>query len=156
MHVMRPPTRMELGRMITARHETEQEFAVSCRSDAVYRSILVAVDQPHATAAAIGVAAQTARRSRGRLTLLASYKAFRITPVFPPALLPVFPSEDELAAAATRRVDRALELVDETIPAAGMIRPGDLNSALIARAACGEHDLIVVGTTNLSYRLSRR
>ena len=119
-------------------------------------SLLVAIEMSCDTDGALKAALQIARRDRSRLTLLASSERPRVPAPFPGMVLPPGRPESELVADASRRLEHALSSVDDEIPVIGIVARGEFVSALVRRAQCAEHDLIVLGTTGWANCLCRR
>jgi nucleotide-binding universal stress UspA family protein len=110
----------------------------------VFRSILVALDGSRSAARALDEAIAIARRDGARLTLIsvAAPPRWRFTS---PYLVP-YPTDADLECEACRIVDEAEALVPDGIPVSTVVRYGCVAKAILDRAACAEHDLIVMGS----------
>jgi nucleotide-binding universal stress UspA family protein len=110
----------------------------------VFRSILVAIDGSPAADAALEEAIDLARTDGARLVLIsvAAPPRWRFTgsPYVP------YPSDDELERAAWDVVRRAEALVPADVAVSSVVRVGSPAAAIVARAAEGGHDLVVIGS----------
>jgi nucleotide-binding universal stress UspA family protein len=118
------------------------------RKEAVFRSILVAVDGAEAAAVALQEAIDLAHSEGARLTLISVAAPPRWLGNGGPYFAPV-PREDELERRAQQIVDDAEALVPEDVPVSTVVRRGSAAKAILQRVESGEHDLVVMGSRGL-------
>ena len=113
----------------------------------MFRSILVALDDSPASAAALEQAIDLARAEGARLTLLTVAVPPRVL-VLGPVVAP-FPSTATLEAEAQELLDRAEARVPDGIPVSTVVRSGPVAKAILDRVECAGHDLVVMGSRGL-------
>ena len=113
----------------------------------MFRSILVALDDSAASAAALDQAIDLARAEGARLTLISVAAPPRWRPAGP--FVPPYPSDAQLEAEARAILDRAEERVPDDVPVATVLRSGLAAREILERADCACHDLIVMGSRGL-------
>jgi nucleotide-binding universal stress UspA family protein len=111
------------------------------------RSILVALDDSPASAAALEQAIDLARAEGARLTLLTVAVPPRVL-VLGPVVAP-YPSTATLEAEAQLLLDRAEARVPDGIPVSTVVRSGPVAKAILDRVECAQHDLVVMGSRGL-------
>jgi nucleotide-binding universal stress UspA family protein len=114
---------------------------------AMFRSILVAIDESEAASAALGEAIDLARSEGARLTLISVAASPRILATGP--YIPPVPTEDELVRRAEEVLARAEALVPEDVPVVTVIRRGAAAEGILERIELGGHDLVVMGSRGL-------
>jgi nucleotide-binding universal stress UspA family protein len=113
----------------------------------VFRSILVALDDTAASAAALDQAIDLARAEGARLTLISVAAPPRWRPAGP--FVPPYPTDAQLEDEARALLDRAEERVPDDVPVATVLRSGLAAKEILKRAECACHDLIVMGSRGL-------
>jgi nucleotide-binding universal stress UspA family protein len=113
----------------------------------VFRSILVALDDSPASAAALEQAIDLARAEGARLTLLTVAVPPRVL-ILGPVVAP-YPSTATLEAEAQEFLDRAEASVPDGIPVSTVVRSGPVAKAILDRVECARHDLVVMGSRGL-------
>jgi nucleotide-binding universal stress UspA family protein len=113
----------------------------------VFRSILVALDDSAASAAALDQAIDLARAEGARLTLISVAAPPRWRPAGP--FVPPYPTDGQLEDEARVILDRAEERVPDDVPVATVLRSGLAAKEILKRADCACHDLIVMGSRGL-------
>jgi len=113
----------------------------------VFRSILVALDDSAASAAALDQAIDLARAEGARLTLISVAAPPRWRPAGP--FVPPYPTDAQLEEDARAILDRAEERVPDDVPVATVLRTGLAAKEILKRADCACHDLIVMGSRGL-------
>ena len=110
----------------------------------MFRSILVALDDSAASAAALDQAIDLARAEGARLTLISVAAPPRWRPAGP--FVPPYPTDAQLELEAREILDRAEERVPDDVPVATVSRSGLAAKEILKRAECACHDLIVMGS----------
>jgi nucleotide-binding universal stress UspA family protein len=113
----------------------------------MFRSILVALDDSPASAAALERAIDLARTEGARLTLLTVATPPRVL-ILGPVVAP-YPSSLTLEAEAQELVDSAEARVPDGIPVSTVVRSGPVANAILDRVECAGHDLVVMGSRGL-------
>ena len=113
----------------------------------MFRSILVALDDSAASAAALDQAIDLARAEGARLTLISVAAPPRWRPAGP--FVPPYPTDAQLEDEARAILDRAEERVPDDVPVATVLRSGLAAKEILKRADCACHDLIVMGSRGL-------
>ena len=113
----------------------------------MFRSILVALDDSAASAAALDQAIDLARAEGARLTLISVAAPPRWRPAGP--FVPPYPTDAQLEDEARALLDRAEERVPDDVPVATVLRSGLAAKEILKRAECACHDLIVMGSRGL-------
>lgn len=113
----------------------------------MFRSILVALDDSAASAAALDQAIDLARAEGARLTLISVAAPPRWRPAGP--FVPPYPTDAQLEDEARALLDRAEERVPDDVPVATVLRSGLAEKEILERADCACHDLIVMGSRGL-------
>jgi nucleotide-binding universal stress UspA family protein len=112
----------------------------------MFSNILVAVDGSAHGARAVAEAADLARSTHGRLTLL----TVGTRPNVWPAPYTAIVSDEEIEDAARVVVDAAAAEVPEGVPVATVVRVGRPADEIMAQAKEGDNDLIVMGARGRS------
>lgn len=110
----------------------------------MYRNILVAIDGSPSAATALDEAIELARTDGARIVLISVGVPLQWRLSAPPYV--PYPSDEDLERAAWDVVKRAEALVPADVPVSSVVRVGAAAAAIVARAAEGEHDLVVVGS----------
>jgi len=115
----------------------------------MFRRLLVAFDGSAHAEAALDEAIDLARATNGRLTLLTAVPdrsgAWAVGGAYwAPVSLEMVADQDERARA--RMLDAATERLPPDVAVTKLVRHGPPAQAILTEAACGEHDLIVVGS----------
>jgi nucleotide-binding universal stress UspA family protein len=110
----------------------------------VFRNILVAIDGSQTAMTALEEAIDLARSEGARLVLISVAAPPRWRFSGPPCL--PYPSEQDLEREAWEVVERAEALVPADVSVSTLVRVGSPSAAIVARAAEGGHDLVVMGS----------
>jgi nucleotide-binding universal stress UspA family protein len=113
----------------------------------MHRSILVALDDSPASAAALEEAIDLARAEGARLTLLSVAVPPRVL-ILGPVVAP-YPSSTTLEQETQELLDRAEEQVPDGIPVSTVVRTGPVAQAILDRVECARHDLVIMGSRGL-------
>jgi nucleotide-binding universal stress UspA family protein len=114
----------------------------------MFRSILVAVDGSPASMKALAKAVGIARADGARLTLMSVATLPRWPVPFGPFATPLW-TDAELERQAEEILDEAEELVPAEVPVSTFVGRGAAPEAIVNRAECGRHDLVVMGSRGL-------
>jgi nucleotide-binding universal stress UspA family protein len=114
----------------------------------MFRSILVALDDSPASAAALEEAIDLAQSEGARLTLI-SVAEFRRWSFAASPLVTPYPSRRQLVREAEDLLERAEARVPEGVPVSTVVRSGPVVHEVLKRIRAGEHDLVVVGSRGL-------
>ena len=113
----------------------------------MFRSILVALDDSPASAAALREAIDLARAEGARLTLLTVATLPRVLIVGP--VLAPYPSTAELEAEARTFLEGVEAVVPDDVRVSIVVRSGPVAKAILDRVECAGHDLVVMGSRGL-------
>jgi nucleotide-binding universal stress UspA family protein len=140
--------------MIVAKPPVERVFlvtaAMTAAQDIRFRRVLVAVDGSRHAEVALSMAIALAQRDHARLTVLtvvpnvrdAAAAAWNV-PVDPVSL------QEEADRVADRTLRGAIDAVPDDLPVCSRLRHGHAGPEIVAEAAEGQHDAVVVGARGL-------
>lgn len=114
----------------------------------MFRSILVAVDGSPASLKALTEAVGIARADGARLTLISVATLPRWPIPFGPFATPLWTDAD-LERQAEEILEQAEALVPDDVRVSTFVGRGPAADAIVKRAECGQHDLVVIGSRGL-------
>ncbi len=104
-----------------------------------FQRLLVAVDGSEASDLALSAAITAARQSNASVTLVS------VAPVLTPSMIAVPLTQDDLDEATAKTLSEAVERIPEDVPVHTINRRGRAGQEIVAVAASGDYDAIIIG-----------